>query len=158
MTRQGAAGRRFREPAAAEAGGYVLALAGLVVAVSVAVHPLPVGGFREDPGILAGTPWWGLIHVLIAAGFVGLVIDGTRSIANGAVMFTPFGEVAYRVFGERYLLLQPAIERHVHPVLWDPVVLNLTLLPASVVAFFLGVLLLWLGQKRPESIGFATGR
>src|SRR5918997_4648205 len=96
--------------------------------------------------------------VLIAAGFVGIVIDGTRSIANGTVMFTPLGEAAFRLFGERYLLLQPAIERHVHPLLWDPIVLNLTLLPASVVGFFLGVLLLWLGQKPPEPIGFATGR
>jgi hypothetical protein len=96
--------------------------------------------------------------ILIAAGFVGIVIDGTRSIANGTVMFTPLGEAAFRVFGERYLLLQPAIERHVHPVLWDPIVLNLTLLPGSVVAFLLGVALLWLGQKRPESIGFAPGR
>jgi hypothetical protein len=96
--------------------------------------------------------------ILIAAGFVGIVIDGTRSIANGTVMFTPLGEAAHRVFGERYLLLQPAIERHIHPLLWDPVVLNLTLLPASVVAFLLGVVLLWLGQKRPEPIVFAHGR
>ncbi len=96
--------------------------------------------------------------ILVAAGFVGLVIDGTRSIANGSVMFTPFGEVAFRLLGERYLLLQPAIERHIHPVLWDPIILNLTLLPGSVVAFLLGVVLLWLGQKRPEPIGFATGR
>ncbi len=96
--------------------------------------------------------------LLVAAGFVGLVIDGTRSIANGSLMFTPFGEVAFRVLGERYLLLQPAIERHIHPLLWDPIVLNLTLLPASVIAFSLGVLLLWLGQKRPEPIGFAAGR
>src|ERR687886_2715763 len=87
--------------------------------------------------------------VLVAAGFVGLVIDGTRSIANGSLMFTPFGEVAYRVLGERYLLLQPAIERHVSPWLWENVILSLTLLPASVIAFVLGVILLWLGQKRP---------
>src|ERR687893_1605783 len=96
--------------------------------------------------------------ILIALGFVGIVIDGTRSIANGSVMFTPLGEAAFRALGERYLLLQPAIERHVHPALWDPVVLNLTLLPASVVGFCLGVVLLWLGQKRPEPIGFAPGR
>ena len=96
--------------------------------------------------------------ILIAAGFVGIVIDGTRSIANGAVMFTPLGEMAFRVLGERYLLLQPAIERHVHPLLWDPIILNLTLLPGSVLAFLLGVVLLWLGQKPPEPIGFATGR
>jgi hypothetical protein len=96
--------------------------------------------------------------LLIAAGFVGLVIDGTRSIANGTLMFTPVGAVGFRLFGEKYLLLQPAIERHVHPMLWDPVVLNLTLLPASALGFGLGVLLLWLGQKRPEPIGFAAGR
>jgi hypothetical protein len=96
--------------------------------------------------------------ILIAAGFVGLVVDGTRSIANGALMFTPLGEAAHRVFGERYLLFQPAVERHISPWLWENVVLYVTLLPASVVAFFLGVLLLWLGQKRPEPIGFAIGR
>jgi hypothetical protein len=95
--------------------------------------------------------------VLTAAGFVGLVIDGTRSIANGAVMFTPLGDVGRRLFGERYIMLQPTIDS-IHPALWDPVVLNLTLLPASVLAFTLGVLLLWIGQKRPEPIGFATGR
>jgi hypothetical protein len=92
--------------------------------------------------------------LLIAAGFVGMVIDGTRSIANGAMTFSPIGEVAFRLLGERYLLLQPAIERHIHPLLWDPIVLNLTLLPASVVAFALGALLLWLGQKPPQTIGF----
>src|SRR5829696_5979546 len=88
--------------------------------------------------------------LLIAAGFVGIVIDGTRSIANGTVMFTPLGEAAFRVFGERYLLLQPAIERHVHPLLWDPVVLNLTLAPASLLALGVGAVLLWLGQRPRE--------
>ena len=96
--------------------------------------------------------------ILIAAGFVGLVIDGTRSIANGALNFTALGEVAYRVLGERYLLLQPAIERHVHPLLWDPIVLNLTLAPASVVAFVLGAILLWLGRKPAEPIGYLARR
>ena len=95
--------------------------------------------------------------ILVAAGFVGIVIDGTRSIANGAVMFTPLGEAAFRVFGERYLSLQPAIEG-IHPLLWNPVILNLMLLPGSVVAFLLGVVLLWLGQRPAEPIGFATGR
>jgi len=124
----------------------------------VSAHPLtsdPTKQFETPDMLRFLARALGLI--LIAAGFVGIVIDGTRSIANGTVMFTPLGEMAFRVLGERYLLLQPAIERHVHPLLWDPVVLNLTLLPGSVVAFLLGVLLLWLGQKRAEPIGFATG-
>ncbi len=92
--------------------------------------------------------------LLIAAGFVGLVIDGTRSIANGALTFTALGEVGYRLFGERYLLLQPAIERHAHPFLWDPIVLNLTLAPAALFAFILGAILLWLGRRPEEPIGY----
>jgi hypothetical protein len=97
-------------------------------------------------------------YVLLAAGFVGAVIDGTRSIANGEVMLTPLGETGFRVLGERYLLLQPAIERHIHPWLWDPVILNLTLLPGFAVALVLGALFLWIGQKRAEPIGYFAGR
>ena len=95
---------------------------------------------------------------LIAARFVLLVIDGTRSIANGALTFTALGEVGYRLFGERYLLLQPAIERHVHPLLWDPVVLNLTLAPAALFALVIGAILLWLGRKPLEPIGYVARR
>ncbi len=95
---------------------------------------------------------------LVAAGFVGVVVDGTRSIANNGLSFTPVGEVGYALFKERYLLLQPAIERHVHPFLWDPVVLNLTLAPASLVALGLGALLLWIGQRPKELIGYLARR
>jgi hypothetical protein len=96
--------------------------------------------------------------VLVGAGFVGLVIDGTRSLANGTLSFTPLGELAYELFPTRFPLIEPAVTRHVHPLLWDPVLLNFFLLPASVVAIVLGLLLLWLGQRPPEGIGFASGR
>jgi hypothetical protein len=94
---------------------------------------------------------------LVAAGFVGLVIDGTRSIANGTLSFTALGEVAFRLLGERYLQLQPALEK-VNAVLWNPVVLNLMLAPAALFAFMLGAVLLWLGRKPEEPIGYATRR
>ena len=96
--------------------------------------------------------------VLLALGFVGLVIDGTRSIANNAVTFRSIGEVAALVFKDRYLQLQPAIERNLHPVLWDPVVRETMLAPASIAAFVLGLLLLWLGQRPKDPIGFAFRR
>src|SRR5438876_702567 len=66
----------FRDPAAARAGGYVLALATLLIAVGLLFHPVPAGGFEERPSVLQNTPWWGPIHVAIAAGFV-LCILGT---------------------------------------------------------------------------------
>ena len=96
--------------------------------------------------------------LLIAAGFVGLVIDGTRSIANGAVSFTPLGEVAFRLFPKSFPLIEPAVTRHVHPLLWDPVLLNVFLLPASVLGFLLGALLLWLGRRPAEPVGYLAGR
>jgi hypothetical protein len=92
--------------------------------------------------------------LLAAAGFVGLVIDGTRSIANNQVTFTPLGELAFTLFPRSFPLIEPAVTRHVHPFLWDPVLLKFFLLPASVIGFALGALLLWLGQKPAEPIGY----
>jgi hypothetical protein len=59
-------GSPFREAAAARAGGYVLAVAGLLVAAGLLFHPVPSGGFLEKPSVLEHTPWWGPIHVAIA--------------------------------------------------------------------------------------------
>ena len=91
--------------------------------------------------------------LILAAGFVGLVIDGTRSIANSQVILTPMGELAFSLFPRSFPLLEPAVTR-LSPVLWDPVVRTLLLLPASVAGFALGALLLWLGRRRPEPIGY----
>jgi len=73
----------FREPHAARAGGYVLAVAGLLVAVGLSLHPLPRGGFDEQPSQLAGTPWWGAIHAAIAIGFVLCVLGGLLYLMAG---------------------------------------------------------------------------
>ncbi len=94
----------------------------------------------------------------VAAGFVALVIDGARSIANSQLLFTPLGEALHGLLRERYLLVQPAIERHLHPLLWDPVALNLTLAPTAAVALALGFVLLWLGRRREPGIGVVTRR
>jgi hypothetical protein len=95
--------------------------------------------------------------LLLAIGFVGLVVDGTRSIANNAVVFSSVGEVAAAIFKERYLGFQPAIER-IHPLLWDPIMRDITLIPASIVTFVIGAILLWIGQKPRETIGYLARR
>jgi hypothetical protein len=97
-------------------------------------------------------------YVCIAAGFVALIIDGARSIANSAIQATPLGETLFGLLGERYLLLQPTIERHIHPLLWDPVMLYLTLAPTALVALVLGFLLLWLGARPKPQVGIVTRR
>lgn len=97
-------------------------------------------------------------YLLVAAGFVALVIDGARSIANSSWHFTALGEVLAALLRERYLMLQPMVERQLHPLLWDPLLLNLTLAPAALIALLLGFLLLRLGARPDPGIGIVTRR
>lgn len=97
-------------------------------------------------------------YLSVAAGFVALVIDGARSIANAGLRFTPLGEVLIAVIQERYQQIQPAIERNLHPWLWDPLVLSVLRAPAAVIALLLGFALLWLGRRPQETIGIVTRR
>jgi len=73
----------FRDRAAAEAGGYVLAVATVLVTIGLLFHPVPAGGFEERPSVLQNTPWWGAIHVAIAAGFVLCILGALLMLIAG---------------------------------------------------------------------------
>ncbi len=94
--------------------------------------------------------------LLIAAGFVGFVVDGARSIAAGEIVYAPLGQILFQLLPGYFPMLEPAVTRHIHPTLWDPVLITILLFPAAAVAFVLGLLLLWLGRKRAEPIGYLT--
>ncbi len=96
--------------------------------------------------------------ILVAAGFVGLVIDGTRSIVNNALSFVSVEGIINMFLTGGVTGLQERVTAHAPAVLWDPVLLSLMHLPASVTAFLLGSFLLWLGQKPLEPIGYLAGR
>jgi hypothetical protein len=97
-------------------------------------------------------------YLLVAGGFVMLITDGARSIANSILRFTPLGETLPTLAGERFRLLQPAVERNLHPVLWDPVLVNLLQLPTAAAGLLLGFLLLRLGAAPRPGIGIVTRR
>jgi hypothetical protein len=54
--------------------------------------------------------------------------------------------------------LQARVAVPSYPWLWDPIFTNLLQVPASLAGFLLGALLLWLGQKPLEPIGYMAGR
>lgn len=97
-------------------------------------------------------------YLCIAAGFIALVIDGARSIANAGLRFTTLGETLTSLIHERYAQIQPAVERNLHPLLWDPVLLSLMRTPTMLVALVFGFALLWLGRNPEPQIGFVTRR
>ncbi|KPF64604.1 hypothetical protein IP69_18175 [Bosea sp. AAP35] len=97
-------------------------------------------------------------YLLVAAGFVSIVIDGARSIANSAVQYTPLNLALTTLSGMRIETLQPLIERDIHPLLWDPAMLTLLRAPAALVALLLGFLLLRLGAPPQPKIGIVTRR
>lgn len=97
-------------------------------------------------------------YILVAAGFVTLVIDGARSIANALLRFTTIGDVLAAVMHEHYRALGPMIERNLHPLLWDPTLLSFMQAPAALVALGLGFILLWLGRAPEPQIGIVTRR
>lgn len=80
----------FRESDAARAGGYVLALAAVLVALGLVFHPVPAGGFEEKPSVLQNTPWWGPIHIAIAAGFVLVVLGSLLMLVAGGRTLRPW--------------------------------------------------------------------
>ncbi len=86
---------------------------------------------------------WSLLAAMIA-----FAIDATKSMAASEWVSTPLGEYWYKLHPASLNTLQAAIERHVHPYLWDPVVFTVLQAPAWVFFGVLGILLYLLGRPR----------
>jgi len=85
---------------------------------------------------------------LVAIAFITLVVDGTRSIAASAIVITPLGEGWFKLHAPSLNLIQALIERYTLPFLWDPVFLNILLLPVWLVIAAFGFTLVYLGSRR----------
>ena len=91
---------------------------------------------------------------ILAAGFIALVYDGTKSIAGSALFVTKLGDTWHAIHSNSLQLLQPAIERHVSPWLWDPVALAVLTAPTWLVLGILGTLMILVGRKPKAPIGY----
>ena len=91
----------------------------------------------------------------LALGFVFLVYDGTKSIADQRMYLTTVGEV-WAVVHETSLAQVRPLAEGLAPWLWDPVadtVLNGV--PAWAVLVIFGAVLILIGRKRRPLIGYA---
>ncbi|WP_305987654.1 hypothetical protein [Roseibium sp. MMSF_3544] len=62
----------------------------------------------------------------------------------------PLGQFLFELFPDTFPILQPAIERHIHPALWDPVLLTAMTWPVWAVFAPLGLMFLWMGARRRQ--------
>lgn len=87
-------------------------------------------------------------NISFLAAIVALVYDGTKSLGEGALSMTPLGQHWFNLSPGTLSLAQSAIEKHVSPALWDPVVVTILLAPAWVVFGVTGLILHIIGRKR----------
>jgi hypothetical protein len=99
--------------------------------------------------------------VFLAAAFIFLVIDGTKSIADHSVFpprLTPLSETWTQLYdwirAPSLQQLQGAIEQ-VSPWLWDPLTLAVLNAPTFAVIGAIGVILVVLGRRKKPLIGYA---
>jgi hypothetical protein len=93
--------------------------------------------------------------LFLAAAFVFLVYDGTKSIAANALVYTKVNEVWTLLHAASLQQLQPLIERNASPWLWDPVAVTVLNAPAFVALGIVGAILVLLGRRKKPLIGYA---
>jgi hypothetical protein len=94
--------------------------------------------------------------VLLAGAFAALIVDGTRSIAGGALALTPLAQTLAWLSPQKYAALKPELQHHVPHFVWDPMIVHLLTAPTWIVAGVLGALVLLLTQKRRPKIGYSN--
>jgi hypothetical protein len=93
---------------------------------------------------------------LLAGAFAAAVIDGAASIAANQLSITPVGRPLYLIFPNKFPLAEAFIERQIHPLLWDPVLVDILRLPTWLVLAVLGLGLFYLVRRRPPPIGHSN--
>src|ERR1043166_2715970 len=95
---------------------------------------------------------------ILAAGFVALVRDGTKSIAGNTVFTTALSEDWTNIHATSLQSLEAAINRQVDPYLsgwlWDPVALAILSAPPFGVLGVIGAILILIGRRKKPLIGY----
>jgi hypothetical protein len=92
--------------------------------------------------------------LFLAAAFIFLVYDGTRSIAANVLLYSKVDEIWSLLHTASLQQLQPSIEKHAPPWLWDPMVTTVLDAPAVIVLGIVGAILILLGRRKKPLIGY----
>jgi len=93
--------------------------------------------------------------LFLAAAFVLVVYDGTRSIAANALVYTKVDEIWSQIHAASLQQLQPFIEKNAPPWLWDSVAVQVLNAPAMAAFGIIGAILVLLGRRKRPLIGYS---
>jgi sulfite exporter TauE/SafE len=93
--------------------------------------------------------------ICLAAGFILLIYDGTKSIAGNVVFLTSVRTLWELINAGSLAKLKPMIEPYAGGLLWDPVMVAFLAAPSWSLLGVLGILFLLLGRKKKPLIGYA---
>jgi hypothetical protein len=93
--------------------------------------------------------------ICLAAGFILLIYDGTKSIAGNKVFLTSVRMLWELINAGSLAKLEPMIRPYAGGLLWDPLMVAILAAPSWSVLGVLGILFLLLGRKKKPLIGYA---
>ncbi|GDX38504.1 hypothetical protein LBMAG20_07190 [Methylocystaceae bacterium] len=91
--------------------------------------------------------------LLLAGGFIALIVDGTRSIAGGELTITTLRRGAVELFPTLYESVQTSVMQK-STFLWDPILTSLMILPVSIAFGGLGALFIVFSTKRDTQMRY----
>ena len=92
---------------------------------------------------------------ILAAGFVALVRDGTKSIAGNAFFITRLADDWNNVHGASLEQLKALVERYAGAPAWELASLYVLGAPTWVVLGVIGSIFILIGRKKKPLIGYA---
>ena len=92
----------------------------------------------------------------LAGAFAAAIIDGARSIGAGQVILTPAGATAYWIAPKKMPLLEPFLAKHGASVLWDPVIVDVLMVPTWAALAVLGLIFVLASRRRTPPIGYSS--
>ena len=101
--------------------------------------------------VLRGLGWlFAIVLLLGAAVTVGL--DAVAWWQSGSWPWITVGELWHRLDSSSLQIAQAAVQRYIHPAIWDPIILTVLLWPAVVVFGVSGLVLALLSRTRRRRV------
>ena len=92
--------------------------------------------------------------ICLAAAFVLVIYDGTKSIAGNSLYVTSVRALWDTINATSLANLKPVMLPYAHGMLWDPGMLTFLQFPSWAVLGFLGGVFVLLGRKKKPLIGY----